>query len=143
MPTIKHQLIVPYPAEAMFNLVNNIEDYPRFLPWCRSARILQQSEDEMKATLVLAKGGIHKAFTTRNILISGKMITIELIDGPFRHLDGRWQFEAITPNECQINLDLTFDFSTKILALMFGPIFHQAANSMVDAFCQEARIRYG
>ena len=143
MPIIKRELIVPYSAEAMFTLVNQIESYPQFLPWCRHARILEQNEQLIKATLVLAKGGLHKAFSTCNRLTPNRFIAIELIDGPFKKLNGLWQFEAINPTECHIHFDLEFEFSTKIIALMCGPIFQQATNTLVDSFRLEAENRYG
>lgn len=143
MPTIQRELIVPYSAEAMFNLVNHIETYPQFLPWCRHARILEQNEQQLKATLVLAKGGLHKAFTTCNHLTPHRLITLELIDGPFKKLSGRWQFDAIHDAECHVHFDLQFEFSTKLLALMFGPVFQHATNTLVDSFREEAGKRYG
>lgn len=143
MPSISRYMIVPYPAIAMFHLVNQIEDYPHFLPWCRHARILEQDEQHIKATLVLAKGGLHKAFSTCNHLIPNQQIKIELINGPFKHLTGQWDFEALATNECQIHFELHFEFSTKLLALMLGPLFEQATTTLVDSFCAEAQKRYG
>ena len=143
VPTIKREMIVPYSAEAMFKLINQIENYPQFLPWCRHARILEQNAQEIKATLVLAKGGLHKAFTTCNHLTPYHRIAISLIDGPFKQLEGQWQFDAINAQECHIHFELSFEFSTKLLALMFGPVFQQATNTLVDAFQQEANKRYG
>ena len=143
MPTVKRELIVPYSAEAMFNLVNHIEAYPQFLPWCRHARIIEQSTEEIRATLVLAKGGLHKSFTTRNALTQNHSITIELIDGPFQKLEGLWQFDALNASECHIHFDLHFEFSTKLLAFMFGPMFHHATDTLIDSFQCEAKRRYG
>lgn len=143
MPTISRDLIVPYSAEAMFDLVNQIEAYPKFLPWCRHARILEQGEHYLQATLVLAKGGLHKAFTTRNTLQPHHQIDIALVDGPFKALSGHWHFEALTQQECHIHFELQFEFSTKLLAAMFGAIFHQAVNTLIDSFRKEAQTRYG
>ncbi len=143
MPTIKRELIVPYSASAMFQLVNDIETYPKFLPWCRHARILEQDDNHLDATLVLAKGGLHKAFTTHNALIPNQSISLSLIDGPFKQLTGLWQFTALNDTECHIHFDLHFEFSTKILTLMFGPLFHQATNTLIDSFQHEAQKRYG
>lgn len=143
VPTIKREMIVPYSAEAMFKLVNQIETYPQFLPWCRHARILEQNAQQIKATLVLAKGGLHKAFTTCNQLTPYHSIAISLIDGPFKRLEGHWQFDALNQQECHIHFELSFEFSTKLLSLMFGPVFQQATNTLVDSFQQEANKRYG
>lgn len=143
MPSIRRDVIVPYQASDMYHLVNAIEDYPAFLPWCRHARILRQEAQQIEATLVLAKGGIHKAFTTRNTLSPNEHIQITLIDGPFKTLSGQWHFEVLSPNECHIHFELDFEFSTKILAVMLGSVFHQAVSTMIDCFCEEARKRHG
>ncbi len=143
MPTIQRELIVPYSATAMFNLVNDIETYPHFLPWCRHARILEQNQNHINATLVLAKGGLHKAFTTHNQLILNQSIGISLIDGPFKQLTGLWQFTALNETECHIHFDLQFEFSTKLISMMFGPLFQQATTTLIDSFQREAQKRYG
>lgn len=143
MPYIKRDVIVPYRACDMYHLVNAIEAYPTFLPWCRHARILAQDSHQIEATLVLAKGGIHKAFTTLNRLRPTEHIDITLIDGPFKTLTGQWHFETLNVQECHIHFELDFEFSTKILAIMLGSIFQQAVSTMVDGFCLEARKRHG
>lgn len=142
MTTIARQLIVPYSAHDMFMLVNEVEDYPKFLPWCKSSRVISRSENEIHATLVLAKGGLHKAFTTKNRFTPDRLIDIELIDGPFKHLEGYWRFEAISANECKITFELTFEFSSHLLEKMFGPVFQHITASMIEAFHEEAIRRH-
>jgi len=142
MPVIHHELIVPHSAEQMFVLVNNIPDYPQFLPYCKSSQILSQAENEVRATLVLAGGGFQKSFSTCNRLHPFKMIEIKLLDGPFRQLEGFWRFEALT-HGCKVSLDLEFEFSGKLLALAFGPVFNQVANTLVEAFRKRAEVVYG
>lgn len=142
MPVIHHELIVPYSAAQMFALVNNIEEYSQFLPYCKSSRVLSQTEDEVKATLVLAGGGFQKSFTTSNRLQKDKMIEIRLLDGPFRRLEGFWHFEALAQGS-KVSLDLEFEFSGKLLALAFGPVFNQVANTLIEAFSKRAEAVYG
>lgn len=133
-----------YTPDQMFDLVNDVEAYPSFLPWCRGSRVLSKNEDVICASLDIAKGGIHHEFSTRNMLDHGNAIRIELIDGPFRHLEGHWQFKPIGNNQgCRVQLDMDFEFSTRLLDLALGRVFTQISGSLVDAFCKRAQEIYG
>lgn len=142
MPDIQHKLAVPYSASQMYQLVDNIEDYAVFLPWCKDSKVLSRDEDEVHATLTLAAGAFQKSFTTCNRLQKDKMIEIRLVDGPFQRLEGFWRFENLAQGS-EVSLDLEFEFSSKIIALAFGPVFHQVASSLVDAFRGRAEQVYG
>ena len=142
MPIVHRTALVPYSVSQMFQLVNSIETYPNFLPWCKASKIIDASDDEIRASLLLAKGGLEKSFTTCNRLQKDKMIEIRLLDGPFRHLEGFWQFDSIEAG-CQITLNLEFEFAGKLLSIAFGPFFNQAANSLVEAFTKRATEIYG
>lgn len=142
MPQIKRQKIVPYSAEAMYNLVNDIECYQEFIPWCVESRVLAKDEDSIRASLTFAKGGVKKTFTTVNRLEPHKMMEMRLLDGPFKQLEGFWQFQPFQETHCRVSLDLAFEFSTKMLSFMFGPLFNQVANTLVDVFCQRAEQVY-
>jgi ribosome-associated toxin RatA of RatAB toxin-antitoxin module len=141
MTIINRDAKVPYSPQQMFELVNQIEDYPHFVPWCKSTEILSKDSDEIKARLFFARGGLEKSFTTCNRLQENKIIEIRLLDGPFRTLEGFWRFEAI-PEGCLITLDLEFEFSNKFIGMMFAPVFHPVANMLVDVFCQRAQQVY-
>jgi ribosome-associated toxin RatA of RatAB toxin-antitoxin module len=143
MSVIHRSALVPYHPAEMFALVDGIEDYPAFLPWCRKARVLSRSGDEVRAELEMARGGFEKSFTTRNRLQQNKMIEIRLVEGPFRHLDGYWRFEAIGDSACKVSLDLDFEFSNRLVGLAMGPLFTQIANTLVDSFCKRAADVYG
>ncbi|MCX4191009.1 type II toxin-antitoxin system RatA family toxin [Methylophaga sp. OBS1] len=144
MTTITRSALVMYTPDQMFDLVNDVEAYPRFLPWCKGSRIINKNEDVICAALDIAKGGIHHEFSTRNVLDHGNAIRIELIDGPFRHLEGHWQFKPIGDNQgCRVQLDMDFEFSTRLLDLALGPVFTQISGSLVDAFCKRAQEIYG
>lgn len=127
----------------MFDLVDRVPDYPEFLPWCGGAEEFSRDEDEVKASVTISHSGINKAFTTRNRLQKNKMIEVELINGPFKHLHGFWRFESLSDNACKVSLDLEYEFSNKLLGMAVGPVFNQIANSMVDSFCQRADRVYG
>jgi len=130
-------------------LVDDIESYPQFLPWCRSAAILSRDEDEVRASLELAKGAIQKSFTTLNRNQKNKMIEMRLVEGPFKQLEGFWRFNQLvnsredTQVACKVSLDLEYEFSNALLAMTVGPVFNQIANKLVDAFSQRAVTVYG
>lgn len=142
MATINHKVHIPYSVTQMFQLVNNIEAYSDFLPWCKESKIISQSADEVRAMLTLTGGGLQKSFTTCNRLQQDKMIEISLVNGPFRHLEGYWLFHAGPNDSCIIQFNLAFEFSNKLLSLAFSPVFNQVANTLVDAFVKRAADIY-
>lgn len=146
MPVINRHALVPYSAAEMFALVDDVEAYPQFLPWCRSARVWNRDDDQVRASVELAKGAIQKSFTTLNRLQHNKMIEMRLIEGPFHHLEGFWRFDNLGTGDdraCKVTLDLEYEFSSALLAMTVGPVFNQVANKLVDAFCQRAETVYG
>lgn len=138
MPDINKSIIVSYTPAQMYSLVNAIEDYPQFLPFCESSEVHSRTKDEVKATLVLSGMGVQKTFTTLNRLQHNKMIEIVLINGPFKHLEGFWRFDTVKKDQCQVSLDLEFEVSSGLFSFAFGPIFHQMASSLVEAFEKRA-----
>lgn len=143
MAIVKRSAIVPYTAGQMYALVNDIEAYPEFLPWCRSSKVISRDADEIHASLELAKSGLHKSFTTCNRLQADKMIEIRLVNGPFKHLEGMWRFEDLAENRSKVSLDMEFHFATRLLDMLVGPVFHQMSHSLVDAFHHRAAQVYG
>ena len=143
MNVINRSATVIYSPRQMFELVNNIEDYPRFLPWCSSSTILHRDDEAIEATLDIAWSGIHKSFSTRNHLHPYERIEITLVHGPFRHLEGRWIFTALGEQGCTVDLELEFDLAGRLIDKLFQPIFHHIANSLVDLFCKRAAEIYG
>lgn len=143
MSSIRRSALVPFSAQQMFSLVADIESYPKFLLWCGGARILVQNDDEVVAAINIAYHGIHKTFTTRNRLQQGKLMEVRLVEGPFKHLHGFWQFQALDRSSSKISLDLEFDFSNRILELTLGPVFSNIANSLIDSFSKRATVLYG
>jgi len=144
MNVIKRNALVSYSARQMFELVNSIEDYPRFLPWCSSSEIVSKTAKEIVASLEISWKGIHKTFTTKNELTPFTDIKISLVKGPLRHLEGTWKFHNLGADEgCKVTLDLEFEFAGGLIDRFFEPIFNHIANSLVDAFCKRAREVYG
>ncbi|WP_372987788.1 type II toxin-antitoxin system RatA family toxin [Marinobacter sp.] len=134
--------LVMHSAERMFQLVNDIARYPEFLPWCAGAEVHDRGEEQVTASLEIAKGGIRHRLTTRNQLLMPEAIEMNLVDGPFQNLTGRWHFKALDDNACKVILTLEFEFSGSLSRMTFGPVFSQAANTMVDAFCRRADELY-
>jgi ribosome-associated toxin RatA of RatAB toxin-antitoxin module len=144
MSKIERNALVHYSAAEMYALVNDVDAYADFLPWCRSSKVMASSEDEMVASVEIAKGLLNQRFTTINTLEKDKRINLQLKDGPFKKLQGYWQFDALkTENACKISFQLEFEFDSAMISIAAKPIFTQIANSLVDAFCKRAVEVYG
>ena len=141
-------MLVPYPAERMFALVNDVPSYPEFLPWCADAEVMQQDEHAQHAGLKIQYKGIKQRFSTRNLIEEPSAdkpgsIVMMLVDGPFRSLDGQWLFKPLGSGSCKIEFILRYEFSSKLLEKTVGPAFSRIANSFVDAFVKRAESLYG
>lgn len=139
---IERSALVQYSAERMFHLVSDVERYPQFLPWCGGAVLHESGGDQLVASLDVERGGLRQRFTTRNHLVPVESIRMELVDGPFEHLEGRWEFRALRADACRVTLNLEFAVQRGLARMAFSGIFAQAANTMVDAFCTRARALY-
>lgn len=143
MTIIERSALVPYTQRQMFELVNNIEDYPRFLPWCSASQILSRSDTQVEASLQIAWSGMHKSFTTRNTLYPDERMEMKLVKGPFNSMEGRWSFVTVGEHACNVQMELEFELTGSIVDRIFHPIFNNIANSLVDAFCKRAVEVYG
>lgn len=143
MTAIHRSALVPYSAHEMFALVADIASYPQFLPWCGGARIVSANEDEVIAAIDIAYGGVHKTFTTRNLLQRDKMMELRLMEGPFSQLQGFWRFAVLDEGACRISLDLEFEISNKFLGAVLGRVFANIAGEMVEGFHRRAQQLYG
>ncbi|QIR11073.1 type II toxin-antitoxin system RatA family toxin [Avibacterium paragallinarum] len=142
MPSVNQRALVPYSAKQMYDLVNNYERYPEFVPGCVESRTLNRSERELTAELVISKAGIRQRFTTQNTMVENQQIQMQLVEGPFKFLQGQWQFTEIDEQSCQIVLKLDFEFSNPLIAMAFGQIFTHLTSKMIDAFKQRAKEVY-
>ena len=141
MASVEKTVLVAHSAEQMFNLVDRVEDYPVFLPWCGGAGVAEQSGKTVHATVHIKYHGIKQSFTTENVRTPPHRIDMALQDGPFRHLDGSWRFIPLSDSACKIEFHLHYEFSSKLLEKLVGPVFHYIANSFVDAFiCQAEKV---
>ena len=142
MPAVQRAEFVPFSSRQMFELVNDVESYPEFLPWCSHARLDRRLEDGIVATLTLSKGPMHHSFTTENRNRKFDKIEMRLLEGPFKRFHGVWRFND-APGGCRISLDMEFEFSSRILAKALSKVFTLVSASMVDAFRQRAARLYG
>ena len=138
MPVIERSALLPYPAGYLYHLVNDVESYPEFLPWCGDAQIHRADADSMEASILIVKGGLKQWFKTRNRLEPERSIQLNLVEGPFRFLEGNWSFEALDEG-CRIELILRFEMKRGLAAAMIAPAFTRIANTLVDSFCERAR----
>ncbi len=142
MRSVRRRQRVSHSAEQMFDLVDDIERYPDFLPWCQKASIASRTEEQVEATVEVGLRGISKAFSTRNRLERPRRIEIELIRGPFRRLEGAWTFDEAEQG-CEIALELDFEVSHSPLNLLFSTVFEEIVRSQVAAFTARAEQLYG
>lgn len=133
---------MPFSPQQMYELVNNINDYPQFLNWCEGASILNQSDHQITASVQINKGGLKQTFSTLNTLKPFRLIEMKLLDGPFEHFSGEWRFEPLGENAAKVFLNLQFKFKSKLLDMSLTPIFTKIANSQLDAFVARANKIY-
>lgn len=143
LTTIQRSALLTYSARAMFELVNDVESYPRFMEGCVGARVLERSDSHMLARLDLSKGGVKQSFTTRNTLYPYEKIELHLADGSFKSLNGVWLFKPLTENACKVSLELSFEFSNVFVNVASSSLFTHVANHLVDALARRATVVYG
>lgn len=143
MPELKRQALVPHSASLMYDIVNDVNLYPKFLPWCSDSSIIESTENTMTASVFMKKGPLNQSFTTKNKMILNQSIELQLVDGPFKQLQGKWTFSDISEHGSKISLQLNYEFSSTIIAVVVGPVFNQIATTLVDSFCKRAEELYG
>lgn len=139
MKKITRSALLPYSSLDMFNIVNDVNSYSEFLPWCSDSLVLESDEHSLVARVDISKAGIKQSFTTRNQLIVGKSIQLTLVDGPFSHLAGIWEFTALDSHACKISLNLDFEVNNAIFNFALSALFEQIASTLVESFCVRAK----
>jgi ribosome-associated toxin RatA of RatAB toxin-antitoxin module len=145
MATVNKSVVVPYTSEQMFNLVNRLEDYPTFLPWCRDIEIHSMDAQQVKATIHIAKGPLVHKITTHNTMLPNERISMQYIAGPFKECSGAWTFLPADHNytHCNVTFSMDYEFKNKLSALAIEPLFGPIASTLIDAFCKRAEEVYG
>lgn len=143
MALVEKSVLIERSARQMFELVDRCEDYPQFLPWCSRTELKFRDETKTVATLHINYHSVKSHFTTENDKQVPEWMTIRLVDGPFRRLEGTWRFLALAENACKIEFKLHYEFSSKLFEKVIGPVFNHIANTFVDAFVRRAAQVYG
>lgn len=143
MQRVRKSVLVPYSNAEMFKLVDDVERYPEFLPWCGGGQVVASRPDGKTARLDIDYHGVRAHFTTDNTNRPPDSIVITLRDGPFRHLHGEWRFNQLEETACKIEFELAYEFATQLLDRVIGPVFNYIANTFIDAFVRRAHAVYG
>ena len=148
MAKVSRSAVILHSVEEMYDLVADVESYSKFLPWCQDALVLSSESgssevDVVEALLIIAKGGFRCEFATRNRMNRNESIEMQLLRGPFSHLQGIWTFKPLGDDGCSVSLELDFELSNPVLKATVGSVFGQAMNKMVGAFCLRADQLYG
>ena len=143
MKIVRKSALVTYSPQQMFLLVDDIDAYTDFLPWCSNSHVIERTDEFVKGNLEISYGSLNKSFVTKNINTPHSQIEMQLVEGPFKHLLGLWSFKALGEEGCKIELNMEFEFSNKLVDMTVGPVFGKIANSLVDAFTERAKSIYG
>jgi ribosome-associated toxin RatA of RatAB toxin-antitoxin module len=140
---VRRSALVTFSPEQMFDLVIDVERYPEFLPWVAAASLHERSGHDLLASMEMQRGGVRERFTTRNTFERPGYMTLQLVQGPFRTLEGRWNFTPIGDAGTRIELEMRFEFANPVVSLLFGKAFEQSCNALIDAFIARARALHG
>ena len=143
MPLVEKTVLIERSAQQMFDLVDDVESYPRFLPWCSETRVDYRDEHRTVATLHINFHSIKSHFTTENSKKIPFWMGMKLVDGPFRRLEGGWKFTPLAEHACKVEFQLSYEFSSKLFEKIIGPVFTQITGTFVEAFVKRANQVYG
>lgn len=143
MAVVHKTVLLGYSAEQMFALVDRVEDYPQFLPWCGGVEVKEREENRLVASIMINYHGIKQSFTTENTNVRPVSMTMRLLEGPFKQLHGTWTFKPLRADACKIEFDLQYEFSNRLIESIIGPVFNMIATSFVDSFSKRAEEVYG
>lgn len=139
MREVKRSALIAESPARMYQLINDIDRYPEFVPGCTGARIVSRKENEMVASLTIKRGPLNAEFTTRNLLEPDKRVLMQFVSGPFRVLEGLWTLTPLGDLGCRVELKMRFEFANRVAGALFEPLFESTAASLVDAFVRRAR----
>jgi ribosome-associated toxin RatA of RatAB toxin-antitoxin module len=142
MTTIHRSALLPYPADKIYHLINDVASYPQFMDGCLATEIISESEAHMEARLDLARAGLKYSFTTRNKLVAPNKITMQLVDGPFSSFSGVWEIKALGEEACKVSLRLDFELKSKVFGIAAKTMSNPLASSLVDAVVKRAQQLY-
>lgn len=134
---------IPHSTSQMYELINDIEAYPSYIPWCPRVEVLSTGPNEIVAKLYAQKGPVTQSFTTRNVLVENRSVSMHLVEGPFKHLSGEWRLEPKGLNGCVVDFEMEFEFANPIMDAMAGPVLEKMTGSLVEHFKKRAASIHG
>jgi ribosome-associated toxin RatA of RatAB toxin-antitoxin module len=143
MAVVEKSVLIERTAVQMFELVDRVEDYPKFLPWCGGTELLERTDSKTAARIHINYHGLKAHFATENAKETPRQMSIRLREGPFRSMDGGWRFTPLGETACKVEFRLQYEFSSRILEKALGPVFHHIANTFVESFVKRAQQIYG
>ena len=143
MHKISRSAVSPFTQEQWFALVNDIPSYSQFIPTCSNARVINEHDDGYTAEIELSLSRIRQTFATRNTEYPYEKVSMTLASGPFKSLQGAWTFEPVNDNQCLITFNLEYEFTSKTVGTVLGPMFRQLTDKTVQAFLNRANMVYG
>ncbi|MBU1235357.1 MAG: type II toxin-antitoxin system RatA family toxin [Gammaproteobacteria bacterium] len=143
MAVVEKSVLIERTATQMFDLVDRVEDYPKFLPWCGGTELLERTDSKTAARIHINYHGLKAHFATENAKEAPNWMNIELREGPFRRMEGGWRFTPLGETACKIKFRLQYEFSSKMLEKVLGPVFHHIADTFVESFVKRAQQVYG
>jgi ribosome-associated toxin RatA of RatAB toxin-antitoxin module len=143
MAVVEKSVLIERTAAQMFELVDRVEDYPQFLPWCGGTELIERTDSKTAARIHISYHGLKAHFATENAKDAPRWMSIELREGPFRRMDGGWKFTPLGDTACKVEFRLHYEFSSKILEKALGPVFHHIANTFVESFVKRAQQVHG
>ncbi|MBC8021582.1 MAG: type II toxin-antitoxin system RatA family toxin [Burkholderiales bacterium] len=138
MPTVTKSVIVPHSVERMFELVDDVERYPEFLPWCSGSRVLERTPEVTRARLEIDYHGLRSQFSTRNVKHPPRRMDLELEDGPFERLEGQWRFSPLGDQGCRVELSIDYELASSAMSRLLTPVFGHIMETLVDRFVARA-----
>ena len=139
MREVKRSALISESPARMYALITDIGHYPDFVPWCTAAQVLERKPGEVVARLNIKRGPLRAEFTTRNLLEPDRRILMQLVEGPFRVLEGLWTLTPLGELGCRVELEMRFEFANRVTGALFEPLFQDTTGSLVDAFVRRAR----
>ncbi|MEM7360657.1 MAG: type II toxin-antitoxin system RatA family toxin [Pseudomonadota bacterium] len=140
---VSRSALLPHSAMQMYEIVADVEQYPKFLNWCEQAEVLARDEDEIVARLKISYGKLKVGFTTRNQNVQGESIQLNLVEGPFSNFQGNWYFQPLGESACKVSIEMKFDFDRSLTPTIFAKVFEKIMNMQLDAFQKRARQLHG
>jgi ribosome-associated toxin RatA of RatAB toxin-antitoxin module len=134
MPIISQSSLMPHSQASLFHLINQVDNYPHFMPFCTQAKVLEKNEKQIVACITLQKGPLKESFTTKNDLYPHEKMVLHLVQGPFKHLEGCWTFEEKSKETTLVTLHLDYEFSSFMISCVFGALFKKAAHDLIESF---------